>query len=87
MLNLSGYYLLGLPLGVVFTFQLNFGLMGIWLGLTIGISFVSLLGFYIVVFRTNWVFQAKKAVDLISHTSVPELVPTTEQEYRESLNL
>ena len=85
MLNLSGYYLLGLPLGVVFTFQLNFGLLGIWLGLTIAISFVSILGFYIIVFRTNWVYQAKKAVDLMqSHSSVPELVPTTEQQYQES---
>ena len=33
VVNLLGYYALGLPLGYVLAFQLEFGLRGIWLGL------------------------------------------------------
>lgn len=53
-LNLTGYYALGLPLGILFTFTLRFGLLGIWLGLTIGITFVAYIGLYIICYKTDW---------------------------------
>ena len=69
-LNLSGYYVFGLPLGALFTFTFKFGLLGIWLGLTIGIAFVSFVAFYIINFRTDWPFEARKAIALVrTHSS------------------
>ena len=40
--NLLGYYALALPLGYVLAFPLEFGLRGIWLGLTLGLLVVSI---------------------------------------------
>jgi MATE family multidrug resistance protein len=77
-LNFSGYYILGLPLGILFTFNWHYGVLGIWLGLTIGIAFVSILGFYIIIFKTDWADQAKKALALAS-SHITTSLPITEE--------
>ncbi|XP_075099424.1 protein DETOXIFICATION 56-like [Nicotiana tabacum] len=38
--NISGFYLLTLPLGVVLAFKINLGLTGLLTGLVIGVAFI-----------------------------------------------
>jgi MATE family multidrug resistance protein len=35
-INLTGYYIIGLPVGIYLTFIHKMGLIGLWVGLTIG---------------------------------------------------
>lgn len=41
--NLIGYYLLGLPLGWWLTFELGYGLPGLWWGIALGVAVVALV--------------------------------------------
>lgn len=44
--NFCGHWCLGFPIGALFAFQLGFGAVGLWYGLTIGLAFVSLFLLY-----------------------------------------
>ena len=46
MINLTGYYIIGLPAAAAFAFPLGLGIMGLWLGLTLSI-FVQVAVFYV----------------------------------------
>ncbi|TMW59206.1 hypothetical protein Poli38472_007351 [Pythium oligandrum] len=52
-INLFGYFAIGLPFGVYLAFNLEFGVEGLWLGLTGGIAAGALISF-IKIWRTNW---------------------------------
>lgn len=52
-LNLFFYYVVGLPAGVIFAFHWGYGIEGFWIGLTIGVFFVSILQLYFV-WKSNW---------------------------------
>ena len=41
IVNLLGYYAFALPLGYLFAFEMELGLVGVWLGLTLGLLAVS----------------------------------------------
>jgi MATE family multidrug resistance protein len=43
VINLLGYWALGLPLGLVLAFPLGAGPRGLWWGLTVGLAIVSAL--------------------------------------------
>jgi MATE family multidrug resistance protein len=43
VINLVGYWVLGLPLGVLWAFRLHAGPRGLWWGLTLGLAFVAVL--------------------------------------------
>ena len=60
LINTIGYYVLGVPIGMFLTFYLNYGLFGIWVGLTIGLCFVSTVQ-VIILLRMDWIEQAKLA--------------------------
>ncbi|KAK7252654.1 hypothetical protein RIF29_36756 [Crotalaria pallida] len=67
--NLGGFYLLALPLGVVFAFKLRLGLVGLFIGLTTGI--VTCLTLVLVfIARINWEGEAAKAQTLTSDEQV-----------------
>jgi len=51
-LNLVGYYILGFPLGLLLAFKLGYGLIGLWLGLTVALIFVGSVGLYCESFFT-----------------------------------
>ncbi|KAJ3100707.1 hypothetical protein HDU97_001994 [Phlyctochytrium planicorne] len=72
-LNIFGYYVVGLPFGFYACFYLNLGLFGLWLGLTIGLIFVSIVQ-VIIIFRTDWREEAKRAHDLIAAKTVEDEV-------------
>ncbi|OVA07713.1 Multi antimicrobial extrusion protein [Macleaya cordata] len=63
--NLGGFYLLALPLGVIFAFKVGLKLSGLLLGFLIGmISCLFLLLVFVV--RIDWVKEADKAQKLAS---------------------
>ena len=64
MINIFGYYVLGLPVGVLLAFKAGFGLMGLWLGLTCGIFIVSCV-LMMIIFRMDWILEADRALDLL----------------------
>ncbi|XP_022933689.1 protein DETOXIFICATION 16-like isoform X1 [Cucurbita moschata] len=69
--NLGAYYLLGLPCAIIFTFLLNFGAKGLWMGITCGSCLQSILLLFIT-FNTNWEDQASKAKErLLYGSSLP----------------
>lgn len=59
-INLVGYYILGVPVGILLTFYWTFGLFGIWIGLAVGLFFVSTTQ-VIIMFQMNWKEQAQNA--------------------------
>lgn len=63
--NLGGFYLLALPLGVVFAFKVALGLGGLLIGFMIGIAFCLVL-LLVFVFRINWDEEAGNAQILAS---------------------
>jgi MATE family multidrug resistance protein len=46
MLNLVGYYVIGLPCGFFLAFKVGLGLEGLWIGLTVALVVAGLLGLY-----------------------------------------
>lgn len=55
LINLSAYYVLGLPIGLWLTFTpwIPVGLLGIWMGLTLALLYASALGVTIV-WMADW---------------------------------
>ncbi len=43
VLNLVGYWMIGLPLGYLLCFRENLGVFGVWIGLTIALVFIAIL--------------------------------------------
>lgn len=43
LVNLAGYWLLGLPVGYVLCFQYRFGVYGLWFGLTLALVVIALI--------------------------------------------
>lgn len=52
-LNFVAYYMLGIPFGFVMAFAFNLGVVGLWLGMTVGLSFIAICGTVLVV-RSDW---------------------------------
>jgi MATE family multidrug resistance protein len=43
MTNIVGHWVLGLPVGYVLCFTLGWGVAGLWIGLSLGLVFVSVI--------------------------------------------
>jgi MATE family multidrug resistance protein len=43
LVNLGGYYLFGLPIGYILCFRYHFGVYGLWWGLTLALTVISLV--------------------------------------------
>jgi multidrug resistance protein, MATE family len=67
-INLAGYYIIGLPVGLVCTFKYGLGLTGLWIGLTVGLLFCSVAQLSIISI-TDWRKQATKAQCLVGERS------------------
>jgi len=62
MLNLSAYYVLGIPVGIWLAFSLHLGLSGLWIGLTISLIYSAIIG-AAVCLRTDWEREVMKVED------------------------
>ncbi|CAH1423780.1 unnamed protein product [Lactuca virosa] len=58
--NIGCYYMVGIPIGVVFAFYFDFGTKGIWLGLVGGMLMQAMILCW-VIFRTDWNKEVKFA--------------------------
>lgn len=59
VLNLSAYYIIGIPFGILLGFKYGMGLHGIWIGLTVSLVYCAVLGTWIGL-RTDWEHQVEK---------------------------
>ncbi|KAJ4475593.1 mate-domain-containing protein [Lentinula aciculospora] len=63
LLNLSAYYVLGVPLGVYLAFKdiATAGLRGLWIGLTVSLVYCAVLGTILCV-TTDWEHEVEKVI-------------------------
>ncbi|KIR57117.1 MATE family multidrug resistance protein [Cryptococcus gattii Ru294] len=56
LINLTSYYIIGLPFGLWLTFTPTFslGLIGLWLGLSVALGYASVLS-AVLVWKANWI--------------------------------
>ncbi|KAG8793287.1 hypothetical protein FRC17_008467, partial [Serendipita sp. 399] len=62
LLCLIGYYIIGLPLGLLLAFKAKVGLQGLWIGLTVALVFQGLGGLYICTIRADWDKEVRKTM-------------------------
>jgi len=62
LLNVSAYYVIGIPLGVWLAFSWHIGLHGLWLGLTASLIYCAVFGTYLCI-HTDWDREVKKAAE------------------------
>ncbi|KIM55762.1 hypothetical protein SCLCIDRAFT_30109 [Scleroderma citrinum Foug A] len=74
LLNLSAYYLLGIPLGLVLAFHFGLGLAGLWTGLTAALVYSSTIGTFIAVFRVDWEFEVEKARGRVGSKGISQAI-------------
>ncbi|XP_008223668.1 PREDICTED: protein DETOXIFICATION 16-like [Prunus mume] len=65
--NLGAYYLMGIPTAVVLAFVLHLGGKGLWTGITVAL-FSQTLFLAIIITRTDWEKEVKKASDRVYNT-------------------
>ncbi|KAG0697233.1 MATE efflux family protein [Suillus ampliporus] len=62
LLNLSAYYVIGIPFGIWLAFKKDMGLVGLWLGLTVSLVYCSAWGIYMCV-TADWQKEVTKVLD------------------------
>ncbi|KDQ10315.1 hypothetical protein BOTBODRAFT_164069 [Botryobasidium botryosum FD-172 SS1] len=60
LLNLSAYYIFGIPLGLTLTFRYGMELKGLWIGLSAALAYGGCVSAWIVL-RTNWDREVTRA--------------------------
>lgn len=66
--NLCSFYLIGMPITLLLTFELGLGFTGLWLGLLAS----EISGTFMILYalhRTDWKYQAKRAEELTQNRS------------------
>ena len=66
LLNILGFWVLGVPIGASLTFAAGSGVFGLWWGLVIGIYCTAVIGIIILRFRMNWKREAEKSMERLS---------------------
>ncbi|WOH02698.1 hypothetical protein DCAR_0522087 [Daucus carota subsp. sativus] len=77
--NLGCYYLVGIPLGIVFGWTFNYGVEGMWGGMIIGGTAMQTVVLVIMTLQCNWEKEAEKAVMHVQKWSSAHTNPTDEQ--------
>jgi O-antigen/teichoic acid export membrane protein len=76
MLNLLGFWLVGLPVGAALTFSAHVGLIGLWWGLAAGLCGTSMFGFFQVL-RVDWNKEVQDAQNRASQEAKEFELATT----------
>ncbi|KAG0694844.1 mate-domain-containing protein [Suillus ampliporus] len=61
ILNLSAYYVIGIPFGVWLTFKRDMGLVGLWVGITVALVYCSAWGIYLCI-TADWQKEVRKVL-------------------------
>ncbi|KAK1626656.1 hypothetical protein QYE76_000971 [Lolium multiflorum] len=69
--NVTAYYVIGLPIGCVLGFKTSLEAAGIWWGLIIGVA-VQTVALIVITARTNWDNEVEKAIQRLRRTAVDE---------------
>lgn len=77
--NLGCYYLVGIPLGIVFGWTFNLGVQGMWGGMIIGGTAMQTIVLVIMTLRCNWEKEAENAVMHVQKWSSVRTNPTDDQ--------
>ncbi|KAF8528115.1 multidrug/Oligosaccharidyl-lipid/Polysaccharide flippase [Hysterangium stoloniferum] len=64
LINVSAYYVIGIPFGLFLTFHLKAGLVGLWIGLTVALIFVATAGVWICL-CADWEMEVLKVSDRV----------------------
>jgi MATE family multidrug resistance protein len=59
LLNLLGYYILGIPIGIWLAFNWGMGLEGLWIGLSLALIVVAGVGFWLAL-TADWEKEVRK---------------------------
>ncbi|KAH9924207.1 MATE efflux family protein [Fomitopsis serialis] len=59
LLNLSAYYVIGIPFGLWLTFWQDMHLYGLWIGLTVSLFYCGIVGVWLCM-RTDWAREVEK---------------------------
>ncbi|KIL62651.1 hypothetical protein M378DRAFT_165478 [Amanita muscaria Koide BX008] len=62
LLNLSAYYMFGIPLGIFLAFKWKMGLVGLWLGITASLIYYAALGTYLCI-QADWNREVVKVME------------------------
>ncbi|VDD77299.1 unnamed protein product [Mesocestoides corti] len=54
-----GYYLIGLPLGLLLTYKFQFGIIGMWIGLATGFFLTDCIYTFVAI-RTDWMEESRR---------------------------
>lgn len=76
LINLTSYYIIGLPFGIWLCFspRIQLGLVGIWMGLSVALGYASVIS-TMLVWRSNWtraVERVRERLGLPVHGEVGE---------------
>lgn len=74
LINLTAYYVLGLPFGIYLCFKHDMGLIGLWLGLTLALFYAGLSSVAIIL-RVDWPHAVDKARDRLGLPPLEEGKP------------
>ncbi|MFQ6630512.1 hypothetical protein Gotur_008489 [Gossypium turneri] len=69
--NLTTYYIIGLPIGCVLGFKIGLGVEGIWWGMVVGVL-LQTITLIILTARTNWDMEVEKAADRLMKSANEE---------------
>ncbi|KAK7031277.1 ethionine resistance protein [Paramarasmius palmivorus] len=62
ILNISAYYVLGIPIGALLAFEFHFGLKGLWIGLTAALIWCSAVGVVLSIWTPDWNEEVRKVL-------------------------
>ena len=66
-LNFVAYYMLGIPFGCVLAFTFGQGVVGLWIGMTVALAIIAIVGTTLVV-RSDWAKLSKEASDRVHNS-------------------
>ncbi|KAI0318084.1 MATE efflux family protein [Amylostereum chailletii] len=62
LINLSAYYVIGIPFGIWLAFKRDMGLHGLWIGLTVSLVYAAVAGIYLTLV-TDWNKEVRKVME------------------------
>ncbi|KAK0489073.1 MATE efflux family protein [Armillaria novae-zelandiae] len=71
LLNLSAYYIIGIPLGILMAFKAGMGLHGLWYGLTISLIYCAVFGTLLCI-RTDWNHEVAKVMARLKEEDIKQ---------------